>query len=593
MDGRLPRIDHTSGPSWFRSFVCRHRVLLRAAPLMLCVGGIAENQSDAADRFSLFRRQNSATRPADRTSNPSRTESTRSEVLPTAAIDSTSALPPSPAKGIADKDQTGLVPSSTLKRFPQQQIAASSESATDRPINLEEDVTPIDLPAALRLAGYNSPQVLVAQQRMLAAAARQQLAAAQILPNLNIGMNYNEHTGALQRGSGSILDVQRSSLYIGGGTNAIGAGTVNIPGLQYNLNVGEAYFGYLVSRQLAASSQFGTQATQNNTLLQLATAYCQLVQAQGARAIAIQIRDDAAEIARITASFAKVGQGRPADAERAAAELARREADILATQVAVVEASARIGQLLNLESSVQLQSNENWAVPRAIVPDLIPLPELIAISLYQRPELSDRRAQVHAAMLQLQSAKMLLFSPQVIAGLSDGAFGGGSDVNAALTGKSQFGNFANRVDADLIMYWSVRNMGCANRALVKAATARLAATSWEQTQQLNDIRAEVADAFARTQASAAQLDIRQQAVLSSQQGYRADLERARAGEGRPIEVLDSLRLLAMSQRDYLDTITGYNQAHYALYVAIGQPPADLLARPAIENESSENLPEPE
>lgn len=593
MDGRLPRIDHTSGPSWFRSFVRRNRFLLRATPLMLCVGGIAQNQSDAADRFSLFRRQPQAARPAAQTTNAVRNDSARSEVLPVAAIDSGSALPPSPTRSTMAQDQTGLVPSSNLKRFPQKQATASSDAATDRPINLEEEITPIDLPAALQLAGFNSPAVLVAQQRMLATAARQQLAAAQILPNLNIGLNYDAHTGALQRGSGSIINVQRSSLYIGGGTNAIGAGTVNIPGLQYNLNVGETYFNYLVSRQLTASSQFGTQAAQNNTLLNLATAYCQLVQAQGARAIAIRVRDDAAEIARITASFAKVGQGRPADAERAAAELARREADILAAQVAVVEASARIGQLLNLESSVQLESNENWAVPRAIVPDLIPLPELIAISLYQRPELSDRRAQVHAAMLQLQSAKMLLFSPQVIAGLSDGAFGGGSDVNAALTGKSEFGNFGNRVDADLVMYWSVRNMGCANRALIKAATARLAATSWEQTQQLNDIRAEVADAFARTQAAAAQLDIRQHAVETSQQGYRADLERARAGEGRPIEVLDSLRLLAISQRDYLDTITNYNQSHYALYVAIGQPPADLLARPVPENESPETLPEPE
>ena len=55
---------------------------------------------------------------------------------------------------------------------------------------------------------------------------------------------------ALQRASGLILNIQRSSLYLGAGANAVAAGTVNIPGLQYNLNVGETYFAYLVNAPL-------------------------------------------------------------------------------------------------------------------------------------------------------------------------------------------------------------------------------------------------------------------------------------------------------------------------------------------------------
>jgi outer membrane protein TolC len=126
------------------------------------------------------------------------------------------------------------------------------------------------------------------------------------------------------------------------------------------------------------------------------------------------------------------------------------------------------------------------------------------------------------------------------------------------------------------MYWSIRNLGLANRALIRTATARLAATDWERTKQLNDIRAEVAVAYARTQASAALLDIQERTVTASERGFREDLQRAYAGEALPIEVLDNLRLRALAQQDYLETITGYNQAQYELYVAIGQPPADLL-----------------
>ena len=527
----------------------------------------------SADRPSLFHRigfrpngkaQSTATAP------PSKTEAKSS-------IETTSAT----AQSVVQQSQINLQRTNEpigLHRFPQNTESATTSGTTvdEFALEFEEAITPIDLPTSLRLAGWSSPEVSLAQQRVLAVTARQQLAAAQALPNLNVGTNYDSHTGALQRASGLILKVERSALYLGAGANAVAAGTVNIPGLQYNLNVGETYFANLVSRQQTERFRAAAAATQNETLLQIAVAYCQLVQAQGTRAIAVKICDEAAEVARITASFADIGQGRSADAERAATELGRRNADIFSAEAAIAEASARLSQILNLETSIRLQSSENWLVPRPIVPDPIPLPELIAIALYRRPEVAERRAEVHSAMLELDNARLLLFSPQFIAGFSDGVFGGGSDVNAAQTGNPRFGNFGNRTDEDIVLYWSIRNLGLANRALIKTATARLAATNWEQTRKFNDIRAQVADAYARTQARAAQLDVRQRAVASSERGFREDLLRAKAGEGLPIEVLDSLRLLARSQQEYLETIASYNQAHYELYVAIGQPPADLL-----------------
>jgi outer membrane protein TolC len=573
-------MDGSHRSIWQRTSVAvRNFGRLRPWLAVIAVYFVISNTSSSADRPRFL--QKLPFRAKDQA--PSKSDTPRSSVIPAGNSDrerdnQTSAddvIPPTPSKTDEAKN------TANLKRFPQKSIA--TQAAPNRPMDefpldleLDEAATPIDLPTALQLAGWNSPEVLLAQQRVLASTARQQLAAAQALPNLNIGSNYDSHTGALQRASGLILQVQRSSLYVGAGGNAVAAGTVNIPGLQYNLNVGETYFAYLVSRQLTERSRAAAAASRNNILRQITVAYCDLVKAQGTRAIAVKVRDDAKEVARITSTFAEIGQGRPAEAERAATELGRRNADILAAEAGMIEASARLGQLLNLESSVRLQTAENWVVPRSVVPDPIPLSELVAISLYQRPEIAERRAEVHAAMLELDNARLLLFSPQFIAGFSDGTFGGGSDVNADGTGRPRFGEFGNRNDEDLILYWSIRNMGLANRALIKTATARLAATNWEQTQRLNEIRAEVADAFARTQTSAAQLDLRRRAVTTSELGFRQDLDRAKAGEGRPIEVLDSLRLLAKSQQEYLEAITNYNQSQYELYVAIGQPPADLL-----------------
>lgn len=574
MDGRF---DQTPSPAgWYRRVPSGwfYRLTILTVVCLCLIEMVSPIK--AADHPSLFRRS----LVGSRSKRLSKTDVPPSPESPEIEADSKPVI--ATAGEHQDRSQTSreikIDSSGSLNRFPQKSARVKSTLNNDTPeksIGVESAVTPIDLPAALQLAGWNSPEVLLAQQRVLAVTARQQLAAAQALPNLNLGTNYDSHTGVLQQSSGAILNVQRSTLYVGGGGNAVGAGTVNLPGLQYNLNVGEAYFNYLVSRQLTERQRASAEAASNNVLLQIASAYCRLVREQGARAIAVKVRDEALEVARITSTYEKVGQGRPADAERAATEVGVREADILATDAAIIEASAKLGRLLNLESSVRLQSNENWIVPRPVVPDLIPLPELIAIALYRRPEIAERRAEVHAAMLELDNAKLLLFSPQFIGGFSDGAFGGGSNLVAA-TGSPRFGNFGDRTDVDLILYWSIRNLGLANRALINSATARLAATDWERTKRLNDIRAEVADAYARTQSRAAQLDIRVRAVSSSERGFREDLNRASAGEGRPIEVLDSLRLRARAQLEYLDTIAAYNQAQYELYVAIGQPPADLL-----------------
>jgi hypothetical protein len=58
---------------------------------------------------------------------------------------------------------------------------------------------------------------------------------------------------------------------------------------------------------------------------------------------------------------------------------------------------------------------------------------------------------------------------------------------------------------------------------------------------------------------------------------RASIGPARVAH--PIELMDSLRLLAEARRAYLEAIISYNQAQIELYVALGQPPADTLVRP--------------
>jgi outer membrane protein TolC len=455
---------------------------------------------------------------------------------------------------------------------------------------LETNLTPIDLSSALRLAGVQNSQILLAQQRVLEAVALRQLAAAQFLPTLNAGSNLDSHRGVLQESNGTILNVNRDALYVGAGAWAVGGGTVQIPGVVLTGNVSQAVFNYLISRQEVNRRGFESATVSQDALLAVALGYIELVRAEGQHAVALLTRDDARELARLTAAYLKAGQGRKADADRAAADLATREAIVIQMEGEIGTASARLCRLLHLDPSLRLHPVDDQVLPKSIVPEPIPLPELLAIALLNRPELKERRTAVVQALEGLHQAHWLPFSPTVYIGYSAGDFGGGSNLVAEPVGSGtdalgdpRFGLFNTRQDLDVMAYWTVLNLGIGNRALVDAAHSRLRSANLREIATLDRVRSEVADAYAKTHARFAQVQTCELAIQASTEAYREDLRRIMGQIGLPLEVLNSLRLLSRSRVAYLNAILDYDRAQFELYVAVGKPPADVLVRPAGEN----------
>ena len=454
---------------------------------------------------------------------------------------------------------------------------------------LKADESLIDLGSALKIAGVENPELLLARERVAQAVAERQLAVAQLLPDLNVGTNYDTHNGTLQQSKGNILEVNRSAMYFGLGANAVGAGTVNIPGLYYNMNVGATWYGFLISRQRVRTSEYNTEATRNDVLLRTCLAYVDLLGADGRRSISAKNRAQAAEVARLTAEFANAQQGRKADADRAAVELRRRDIELTQAEGDTLSASARLCQILNLDPSTRLKPIDGWVVPAPIVPDPIPLPELIAIAMLQRPELAARRSEVRTTLYELSLAKVLPFAPNVILGYSAGGFGGGSNLisqpGGFINGTGQqvegprFGDFAGRSDFDVVVCWTFKNMGIGNWAMVRVADSRMKQSQFREIEMLNQVRAEVAEAHARVASRYLQIESAEKAVRAGIDAFNEDMARIKGGQGLPLELVDSLRILCRARYEYLDSIVGYNRAHFQLWVALGRPPADALARP--------------
>ncbi len=347
----------------------------------------------------------------------------------------------------------------------------------------------------------------------------------------------------------------------------------------------ELFFNNLITQQDVAQQGFALQATHNIVLLEVAVAYEELLRAEESRAVALKNRADTQEVARLTASYVQAGTGRKADANRAATELARREFEVMQSESQVLTASARLSQLLSLDASVRLHAADQAAVPATIVADEIPLQQLIAIALVQRPELMAQRSAINQALLALRRERALPFTPNVLLGYSAGTFGGGSEISPP-----ELGNFQGRSDFDAIAFWTLRNLGVGNVALIHGAQSRLRTENYQMIRVLDQVRDEVAEAYAKAHARYAQIATSESAIRSAQDAFGEDLRRIRGHLGLPIEVLDSARLLGQGRNDYLTAIIDYNQAELQLYVSLGQPPVGLLARPA---PAAEQVPAPE
>jgi outer membrane protein TolC len=302
-------------------------------------------------------------------------------------------------------------------------------------------------------------------------------------------------------------------------------------------------------------------------LLEVATAYLDLLGAEGRLAILRQSELDFGEVARLTSEFARTGQGRPADADRARTDLLLLHTQEQAAEEAVAVAAARLARLLNTDPAERLRIANGPVQVVGLVDPSLCLEQLIQMALRNRPEMGAGNAAIAAAGFRLRQEKVRPFVPLLAVGYSAGEFGGGSDLV-----HPEFGRFGGRADFDVLAVWTLQGAGLGNLARIKGRRAEMDAAESELVVTINRIRREVAAAAALSAARLRDVEVNQRRVETALQGFRLDLTRIRGAQGLPIEVLDSARLLVDARQAFLAAIIGYDQAQFQLFVALGQPP---------------------
>ena len=425
----------------------------------------------------------------------------------------------------------------------------------------------IELADVLGLADGFNPTIALGDEIVQANLAAQTLARALLYPTLNAGATLAVHRGAYMNGSGEVVDVNRQSLFLGAGADVRGAGQYGVPGVRIVGNLGEAYYAPRIAELRVLGSRFDAVAVRHRVLLDVARAYVALTAAE-ARVLAYrQTQAEIDELARITANFAKMGQGRDSDAQRAATERLLVDAEALEAENDVVAWSAELARLTRVDPTLRLRPPPGTPPLFRLVDEETPLDGLLGTALAQRPEIAARAADIARTESQLRQERVRPLLPTISIGFSAGDMAGGSNEVA-----SRFSRFFSRSDVDVMAVWTLQNLGVGNRALANTARAQIGQAEAARSATIDGVRREVAEAQANVIAARTGMRIAQRRAGTAQQAFRQDLVRTKNGEGRPIETLTSLRGLSAARQDLVSALSRYSQAQFELYVAIGGMP---------------------
>lgn len=287
------------------------------------------------------------------------------------------ARPPIPVAALTALLAAGALQSGSL---PFAQLVAAKAGTTT-------NLFLIDLPTTLRLAGAQNLDVQLARQKLADAKAVHEKALEQFFPWLSPGIAYHRRDGLTQSvPSGTVVDTDFQSYAAGSFVAA-------------QMDVGNALFQTLETRQLAAAAGHGLEARQEDSLLAAAQGYFDLAKAQALTGVA----QDTLRISRdyqnqlhgaVPAGLAFMGDELRVQTQTKQNQLLLRQA-----QEHQRIAAARLAETLHLDGTVELVPQPSELVPMEFQKADAALTSLVQQALAARPELKRSQAFIAAGIV--------------------------------------------------------------------------------------------------------------------------------------------------------------------------------------------------
>jgi outer membrane protein TolC len=428
-------------------------------------------------------------------------------------------------------------------------------------------------PAALKLANARAWDIMIAIDQLHIAAAELQGAEVLWVPTLQMGVDYQYHSGPIQTVPGPVIKADRSSFYYGAAPLVLFAMT-------------DAIFAPLAQRQVVRAEAANIQTSRNDTLTDLSQVYFNLLEAQADLAGVLDVDEQATRLVNKAEGLAP-GIIPDVELARVRTSKANFEQVVETARQRWRDASAEVARVTRLRPTVVLNPVE----PPQLRITLIPLPprpdDLLPLALANRPELTFEEAEAEAAKERLRQEKWRPFLPILIArgggtvppdALAVGVYGAGTNGDLK--------SFGLRSDWDVGAYWELRNLGFGNAAPIRQRHAEYELARHQEYRFRDLVMREVTQAWVDVRAAARRVpevtrELRQ-AELSAQENLEGlgELKRVAGGINvlviRPLEVVAAQQALLAAYLDYFGVMADYNRAEFRLYRAVGSP-AQALA----------------
>ncbi|MGA0134736.1 MAG: TolC family protein [Opitutales bacterium] len=409
----------------------------------------------------------------------------------------------------------------------------------------------IDLPAVLRLAGADSVEVRIAQERLAEARAREDGTLWQMFPVIAPGITYRNHSGQLQDIVGNVTDITK---------NSFGAGAT----LQLSLEIGESTYRRLAAKQVTLAAEHRLESERRRILLAASEAYFELCAAQAEADLLNEAVGLAGDLHHQVKAAVAAGLASKGDEHRAFAQVTRAEVRRQKAYEARRAAAARLAEVVRLPLQEDLIPADRR--PVAInVPGTglaVKLDALVQTALAKRPEIAEAERLDHAAQENLAGAKYAPLWPTLGAQVFGGGLGGSPSSARQDWGRS--------TDTQVTLFWRIGAGGLLDPSRVRAAEAAAAQGKLGIERIRDAVTREVVEAHASVHATSAAVRAAEVGLKSAEEGLKLSTQRRDFAVGAVLETLQSQQDAVQARLEAVRTIADLNKARHRLKAAVGE-----------------------
>jgi len=425
-----------------------------------------------------------------------------------------------------------------------------------------QDTIPINLEIVLELGGADNLTIKAYKERQELSAAKLTKAKEWWLPEIYAGAQTHQLWGVAMNADGRFFqEVDRQNLWAGIGLNA-------------NWDFADGIYAKKSAEYMNRAQEFTSQAQRNQELLEMISVYYDLLTAQLNYNAYEKLVGQADTISQQIALQVETGLRYESELLLAKSNKNQLKAQMLNAKRNYNQASVTLKKMLNIEQNVKLVSLEQQLLPLDYsFKEAFQTQESSNDSIYlDRPEIKANSQKALALEMERKKYTTGLLVPELNIG-TYGSYFGKIDGRMSPMFPNQFQN-TNQLEPtgvlNVSLLWEIPLGLLTSQGDKKIIKSKERINKIESEQLRVQVNQEIAGAKSDLQIRTEQIKTTKEALDLTSKALYQSIERQKIGTAKPFEVFQAQQFFLQAQLDYLQAVSQYNKAQYALKVAKGE-----------------------